>query len=999
MRAPVPDAVAPTAVLLATLIGALTGAATGQSDRRLEEFTPPSWSARGPYANDPADIAQVRRTRGVLPIADGRVFAHVGYGEPANRMFMITGPSYQTRGNHAPHGAFGELWLEVHGPDGPLAPATRNWSGVARAAAARTEEVFADRTALATFDIATGDAILRKITIITPEHHRRLVVRMSTAPDGAAEFDAARGLLTKQHRRDATRVHHLAVGFLDPDRRAAVEPTEGGFAIPIPRGLSSLTLVLQTATDGATAAAKLAALAGADPFELQQEALSRWRDELRDTITVTPDGPLRRHVEAVKLATLAQRSEHGGVAPMVNFKGVWARDSNGPIRTLLWAGRFDLVRDLLRYYRYASAQARHTHREFPLDLDVGPDDDLDAAGWATTGTDRCEVPSYVALQHAWFFARSGDRAFLDEAWPYVLQNATAQVAHPGPHGPLQPFNGDETYLHGAFYSLFPQKGVWPNDLPSVGAWSLDSLLAWQAALTATADLAAIRGDSAWASELHGRAATVRTSIEETFWLADEGRYAPALSAVDLTPHRSPFAPLNLRPLWLGTHRSDEPRALANLLGTIGALRRSNGSPRMTPSVGWYIGALPGYWLANLAAVDHPLAWEVVDDVLATAAVDGTWAEVHAPDGPSWGYGDGVLPNRYRPWESGLVLDATLDFLTGMRVTGGDHVWLHPRKPDGLEVATVGPIRVGGTRFELRYPPGATGDVEVVHLSGPPLVVQDDWFAAGATLRVPLATPRDLPTPPPERVSTALDLPAGDRLIVTTRAEPDPEPGDVLLDAGLPFRPADLACAMFEADGEPRYRTVVLEPRSREATRDTLKPAAFWSAPILQEAFARLEQRGGRVFLPELLTDWQVAGPFPNPDSRGLDQESRPVTEPFDPDTRFEVPGQDTAARWWPMRAHGGRLDLHLPDGPRDDVAVFARTVIHADAGRQATLLFGSDDGCKVWWNGRPVFQSIEHRHLIPDQFRIPVTLRAGANVLMIGVEQRSGAFGLAARIR
>ncbi|MBK8975650.1 MAG: hypothetical protein IPM29_06965 [Planctomycetes bacterium] len=962
----------------------------------LPGSTPRRWTAHGEDAA--AELPALRRARGVVPVANGRIFAHCGFGQPANRLFMVTGPQYQTRGNHEPLGMFGEVWLEVRDAAGARVPSrTRTWTDVARAAAVRTDEDFADGSRLATVDFAHAElpVIVRRARFSPGSPGARLALRCDAAPDGPAVPatdlpDGRPGLRESYRKRDAT-FRLLAVALGD-GARIDGNTLDLGSA-------SDATVLLITSRSAAEELDALRSLLAADVDALQRSALTAWRDRLADAVEVFPDGPLRSHLESVQKLVLAQRSEpHGGVAPMVSFKGVWARDSNGPLRTFLWMGRHDLARDLLHYYRRASALHWHTHREYPLDLPVESAPELGAGEWEQTGTDRCEVPSWIALQHAWLLDWTGDLDFVREAWPYVLRNVTHQEASPGPHGPLQRFNGDETYLHGALYSLWPQKGVWPNELPRASAWSLDSLVVWDAALRASARMAESLGAPDPARALAARAGEVRASIDGSFWMPDEGRYAPALSPLTLAPHRAPFAPVDLRQAWLGTGPADRVRS--SLLGTMALLQRPDGLCHTTPSVGWYIGAQPGYWLAALAAIDHPLAWEIVDEVLATSSPAGAWAEVHEADGPSWGYGDGRLPNRMRPWESGLVMDAVLRFLTGMEpdATGGA-VTLRPRKPRDLAIERLGPLRVGATRFELRYPPGETGDVEVVHLAGPALTIGGASLAPGASLRIPLAQPCAIPFPAARGFDARLALPPGDRLIVTTLETPALPAGDVLLDAGLPFRPEDLASALFDDAGQRRYATVVLEPWARRADRETLKPSTFWDAPALRAAFAALERQGGRVERPAAQSDWLVCGPFPNPDSRGLFLEQRPLTEPFDPAARFPVAGQDVEARWWPRTTPDGRLDLHLPVGPQDEVCVFARTIVHSDRDRQATLLLGSDDGCRVWLGGQLVFESIAHRHLTPDEFRIPIHLHAGDNVLIVGVEDRFGGFGLAARVR
>src|SRR5690606_2724200 len=134
----------------------------------------------------------------------------------------------------------------------------------------------------------------------------------------------------------------------------------------------------------------------------------------------------------------------------------------------------DLARDLLVYYRRASALHRHTHREYPLDLGIEDAPAESPEFWASTGTDRCEVPSWIVLQHAWYWHATGDADTVRAAWPYVRRNLEHQEFTEHRGRVLQRFNGDETYLHGAFYALFPGRGVWPNQFPRASAWSLDS---------------------------------------------------------------------------------------------------------------------------------------------------------------------------------------------------------------------------------------------------------------------------------------------------------------------------------------------------------------------------------------------------------------------------------------------------------------------------------------------------------------------------------------------
>ena len=515
----------------------------------LSGFTPHVQTVRG---RDADDLAAVRRERAIWAIANGKVFAFAGYGETANRLSMLTGPQYQTRSNHEPQGTFGSTWIEVLRDDLPAEPVERRWSEVVRAAAVRTQETVAGGHVLETLDFALAEepVIVRRVRLQRANRDRSRVglrIRLDALPDGPPQLDE---LVLRKRYRKGDETFRLAV-FVLPSPSVSVRGVGDSLYVdPVGSGETAFDIALVTARNLEDERRSIEALRS-KPITAQLEtALSAWRAQLDGTITAWPDGALRSHLEAVKKLVLAQRSlPHGGIAPMVSFKGVWARDTNGALDTLLWAGRFDLARDLLRYYRRAAGLARATEREFPLDLPVDRHAELEPAAWQSTETDRCEVPSWIVLQHFRYFAASGDLEFVREAWPYLRRNATHQQvfdarAYDRGEWLLQRFNGDETYLNGAFYALFPQRGVWPNDFPRVSAWSLDSLLVYDAALRAAEALGTLVGESkATLDALAARAAAARASIEALFWMGDEQRYAPALSPLDLSPHRAPFAPI------------------------------------------------------------------------------------------------------------------------------------------------------------------------------------------------------------------------------------------------------------------------------------------------------------------------------------------------------------------------------------------------------------------------------------------------------------------------
>jgi hypothetical protein len=62
------------------------------------------------------------------------------------------------------------------------------------------------------------------------------------------------------------------------------------------------------------------------------------------------------------------------------------------------------------------------------------------------------------------------------------------------------------------------------------------------------------------------------------------------------------------------------------------------------------------------------------------------------------------------------------------------------------------------------------------------------------------------------------------------------------------------------------------------------------------------------------------------------------------------------------------------------------------------LLLGSDDGVRVWINGRLVHSNPAYRGAYPDQDRVAVALDAGWNTVLVKVLQGAGGFGLYVRL-
>ncbi|MCK5862403.1 MAG: hypothetical protein KAH38_07950, partial [Candidatus Hydrogenedentes bacterium] len=82
----------------------------------------------------------------------------------------------------------------------------------------------------------------------------------------------------------------------------------------------------------------------------------------------------------------------------------------------------------------------------------------------------------------------------------------------------------------------------------------------------------------------------------------------------------------------------------------------------------------------------------------------------------------------------------------------------------------------------------------------------------------------------------------------------------------------------------------------------------------------------------------------------------------------------------------------------EERAAFLRTKIAAPEAMAAILELGTNDGCRVWWNGTLIHSLNTGRPLSPGEDKLPVQLTAGENNLMIAVFQTGGAWGATVRL-
>lgn len=106
----------------------------------------------------------------------------------------------------------------------------------------------------------------------------------------------------------------------------------------------------------------------------------------------------------------------------------------------------------------------------------------------------------------------------------------------------------------------------------------------------------------------------------------------------------------------------------------------------------------------------------------------------------------------------------------------------------------------------------------------------------------------------------------------------------------------------------------------------------------------------------------------------------------------------THTTWNPVVSQTDAVNISALVGHRDDAVAYAFTTIHSPRAQTATLFLGSDDGIKVWLNGKVVFRMSRLRVLKQDEDQVKVNLRKGVNALLLKITQDRGPWGFSCRL-
>ncbi|MBM3848809.1 MAG: DUF1553 domain-containing protein [Verrucomicrobia bacterium] len=204
---------------------------------------------------------------------------------------------------------------------------------------------------------------------------------------------------------------------------------------------------------------------------------------------------------------------------------------------------------------------------------------------------------------------------------------------------------------------------------------------------------------------------------------------------------------------------------------------------------------------------------------------------------------------------------------------------------------------------------------------------------------------------------------------------DSDPAPPFLQVPTARQAADLKALDESVRGlEVRHAAQLSEPR-----RDWQAAQAAW-----EETWAA----GAAAGADDLrLGPWRRVGPFAEADGKAaFERAFGPETRPFAPDAVF---GDDRKA--WVVEA--GWKDGAVHALSSDLGATYLHRILTSGQVRTQALFLGSDDGLKVWLNGREILAKDISRGVASNQDEVQAALREGENDLLLKVVNRGGASG------
>lgn len=236
------------------------------------------------------------------------------------------------------------------------------------------------------------------------------------------------------------------------------------------------------------------------------------------------------------------------------------------------------------------------------------------------------------------------------------------------------------------------------------------------------------------------------------------------------------------------------------------------------------------------------------------------------------------------------------------------------------------------------------------------------------------------------VKTTTESPAARRLAYEWLLKRSPQLEDELIPQMLLDPSPD-----FRRDAVERLLKAAEAAEGNKATaayRKALKGAVH--EDHVKKIAKALRQAGDEIDILKhfgFLAEWKIIGPFDNKDMKGFPVAYEPEKHI---DLTAEYDGQLGKVKWQAIATEDdyGNVDIGKQLENYKGSLMYAATTYNSSKDQSVEMRLGTPNAWKLWVNGELKFEREEyHRGTRMDQYRVPVTLKAGPNTILIKVCQ------------
>jgi WD40 repeat protein/serine/threonine protein kinase len=219
--------------------------------------------------------------------------------------------------------------------------------------------------------------------------------------------------------------------------------------------------------------------------------------------------------------------------------------------------------------------------------------------------------------------------------------------------------------------------------------------------------------------------------------------------------------------------------------------------------------------------------------------------------------------------------------------------------------------------------------------------------------------------------------------------------DVILYDAIGGYAEDLSPRLLPAVGRriarrPTYDDLVLRGRIHASQGRWDEAAADFDQSLA------LASQGAKT-APWFESPWWVVGPYPGDLFAEYPPESNP--DVLRPVAAFQVGGKSRPLNWKPVSLGSDEgLNLGRLFHGAEYVTGFACMRVYSPIRQPAGLLFGADDGLRLWLNGELIHTRDGSHFTQPDDESLELLLRPGWNTVLAKVTNQTGAHGLFLRL-